>query len=723
MILTPKKYFNILHSVFFRIISFEKEVETCNKKKRLSILLQSSVYNFVLSVLVVVLVLYMLSYFGLLKIGILDTWEYIAFGIAFGIALGIALGIADGIAWGIAWGIALGIVLGIVWGIEWGIALVIADGIALGIVVGIVVGIALGISWGIAGVIAVGIVFGITIDIALGIALGISFGIRGGISFGISFILFYYLSITRLFYLPRLLFSPPPNKNPLIKDENIAIFPFLPKILLIYYDKKSKDYALEITLLLINNRKRYLREQAQKGLSLITYKVLYNFNDVKDIQDIDKHINYLPKKEDLPEDLSSLSYFRSISNDIKIAKESHNLSNKVDIYKNIQANLAEKAKSNSWNKEKNIGEIIKVTNKWQQIVTKAIAEIENSNKTLPLPNPFTVGKPVKGEAFVGRIDIIEEIKHEALRESGLGGILFKGSRRTGKTSTLVNLSAKLTNDLLYVYLDAQSPMVVSNVAKFCSTMAKEVTKIVEIKPNSPIKDLSELTEYFEEVQNYISERRLRLLIAIDEFEEFTEKILKGRFTDLPTTLRYWIQHLDNFVFLFAGSNELYNRTDFDWSNYLINLRTVKISYLDKKSAKQLMTKPISSFNLQYETPELLEWFVNHTGGQPYVIQALMYELVEILNKDGNRKTATKADIDLAIEKAFAAIESYINHFWKFELSAEMRSELLNLIQGKELTDKKAVKMLMQKDFIYKNGTAYEFCVPFIRQWIEENHIF
>ncbi len=191
---------------------------------------------------------------------------------------------------------------------------------------------------------------------------------------------------------------------------------------------------------------------------------------------------------------------------------------------------------------------------------------------------------------------------------------------------------------------------------------------------------------------------------------------------MQDSFRYWIQHLDNFIFLFAGGNEFYEIKDFDWSNYLINLRTIRISYLDEESRRILMTKPTPDYDLKYENEELLNDFIDLLGGQPYLIQAIMFDLTNLLNRDNNRKIAGKSDIEQAIKKCFTTTEAYFYHFWQNELNEEMRKQLINLAVKKELTNINTIRLLLKKEFIKKEEDGYQFSVPLVRQWIETRQI-
>ncbi len=76
-----------------------------------------------------------------------------------------------------------------------------------------------------------------------------------------------------------------------------------------------------------------------------------------------------------------------------------------------------------------------------------------------------------------------------------------------------------------------------------------------------------------------------VLICFDEYEKIEERILKNSLTkDVLDQLRHIIQHRKYFVILISGSNEL-RELQLNWSDYLINTKMIKISYLSKDDAR------------------------------------------------------------------------------------------------------------------------------------------
>jgi len=565
--------------------------------------------------------------------------------------------------------------------------------------------------------------------------------------------LIFIIIDTRFIFFRFLLFIPKYEKHHLIYDERyIFPIPFLSRILLSYVKKKNLDYAVNLSIYTINNHKIHKR-QAQKGLLLIILNEFEKFNELQQIQNIKTNYQFLSNLEFFnDEDLNQFQILISISEDLKNALIESTFSNKVRIFeKSIEKlnDLKKLVNLTKIEKQKNKIEAFEnflnnpfgtdkikpiyyafenidlVLEKWKLIIKNTINEIESNGK-LPISNPFIVGKPIKNEVntvFISRKDIIEQIQNEALREAETGGILFVGNRRTGKSSTLLNMQPYLHSSLKSVYFDCQSPKLTDS-QHFSLTVSKTISETLNLPVNNKITDFALLTDFFEEVQQKLFAQNNYLLICFDEYEKFNKLVLEKKLDNLTDSFRYWIQHLNNFIFLFAGSHSVEELKEINWSDYLINLRTVRISYLDEKSSLQLITNPIPNFGLIYETEEISQNLAKQLGGLPYLMQATMFELVNILNNDDCRKIAYQTDIDNAIEKMFVSANEYFSYFWSDEINKDMQTILLELIKTETIKteNKTALRNLLIKEIIIQDAQNYKFAVPIIKTWIEKNII-
>lgn len=276
-----------------------------------------------------------------------------------------------------------------------------------------------------------------------------------------------------------------------------------------------------------------------------------------------------------------------------------------------------------------------------------------------IPNPYIFGTPVrpddKSRLFVGRQDIIKEIELNLSNISQKPTLFLYGRRRVGKSSVLINLPRSLGKQYVSAYIDCQDARTRESHASFCYTLSKSVSKSlndrgfsIEYPPFESFQKnpFTTLGNWFDKIEKTLETENKLILIALDEYERLEESILKG---DLPIEildqLRNIIQHRKYFVVLITGSKEL-DELELNWSDYLISAKTIKLGYLSKDDARILITNPIDDFSLNYqggENGEVVNRIIDVTSCQPYLVQALCFELINYLNAQ-HRKEAIIDDI-------------------------------------------------------------------------------
>ena len=184
--------------------------------------------------------------------------------------------------------------------------------------------------------------------------------------------------------------------------------------------------------------------------------------------------------------------------------------------------------------------------------------------------------------------------------------------------------------------------------------------------------------------------------------------------------------MERTIFLFSGSHNLDEIKDIDWTDYLINARLVKISFLAHDAAIEAGYKPhVKRFDIKYEPEHLADTLLQTLGDEPYLIQGTMFELVQLLNAAG-RKTVSQSDIDSAVEKMFVSCDTYFFNHNLFDIDCDKDEQelLLRLANGKpvgENTEEIYRRRLIRKEIIRKAKGGYEFCVPVFALWLIKNH--
>ena len=185
-------------------------------------------------------------------------------------------------------------------------------------------------------------------------------------------------------------------------------------------------------------------------------------------------------------------------------------------------------------------------------------------------------------------------------------------------------------------------------------------------------------------------------------------------------LRHIIQHRPAWILLFSGSHTLDEIAEY-WSDYLISTRYVRITFLEKPEAVELITRPIPDFPDIY-LPEAVERIIYWTHCQPYLVQLLCSELVDYLNRkypQNNLKVkATAQDIDNIIPKALEVGSAYFNEFWDITLNSQEREFIRNLIKHAHPMEKAPVvgNKLIDKEILkLDDNNQVHFRVPLIER--------
>ncbi len=743
-----------IYQCIFKPITFADYTNNLDKKSKLKLLLKLSLYSYIISILIVLTAKFIIFYF--LKVpfnwtDLLSIAFSIAFGIAVGIAAGIAGGIAFGIAAGIAGGIAQGITLGIAAGIAGGIAVGIAFGIAVGIAAGIAAGIDRGIDGGIDGGIALGIGVGIVFGIAGGIALGIDGGIAGGIAGSISFFVFY----SRVFYvLPHLIqyfraklsnknLSKLFKKSPIYWDEIIIYpLPFLTNFL-VMLTEANRDQGIAETEF-VSTKRPTQRKAAFNALLEITIKDLSKLESIKAISDASGNLSFLSSFESfLPKEFSkTLRVVEDLSIDAKNYINSSSDFNKLKNLNNVESDIIDLKKSLIATKGPVGVKFLSLAETWLQIVEEEKKQFTKSNvdNFEEIQNPYIFGNPVKvddsSRLFVGRKDVVDLIKSNLTSNISQKPSLFLyGRRRVGKSSVLINLPKLLEKQYISVYIDFQDPKYGESQSSFCYHLSKVICDSLNDRgfpseypslgsfQNNPFTTLS---GWLDDMEGLLEKESKLVLICFDEYEKIEERIIKGSLTkDVLDQLRNIIQHRKYFVILISGSNEL-RELQLGWSDYLINTKMIEIGYLSKDDARILITNPIDDFTLNYEGGqhgETVTQIMNLTNCQPYLTQAVCFELVNCLNSQC-RKEASFEDVNLAGEKVLSSANAYFDYIWNIECTDSER-ELLHQIMENSYKEgnKKEIDSLLRRDIIEKDGNSYRFKVELVKMWIEENAVY
>jgi len=277
----------------------------------------------------------------------------------------------------------------------------------------------------------------------------------------------------------------------------------------------------------------------------------------------------------------------------------------------------------------------KIAWNWSQAILDVASEVGNVSITERVRNPYVVGDPVEGNLFVGREDILKQLKEVWILSHQLQSVVIYGHRRMGKTSILLNAADSLGSQVKVAYINllrvGDSPQ---GVGEVLMAISDEISDAVNIPPPAD-EDLLNLPyrtfeRYLKQVEANLSETGL--IIALDEFEKIEKLIEKGKIdSDFMEVLRGMVQMSPKIAFALAGLHTLDEMTG-DYSHpFFASFINIKVSFMERAATRQILANPHEDFLLDY-APEALSAISMLTTGQPYLVQLVGFQLVRRYNE-------------------------------------------------------------------------------------------
>ena len=654
-------------------------------------------------------------------------------GVAVGVAVGVVLGVVLGVAVGVVGGMAVGVVLGVAVSVAFVVAFSVAVSVAFVVAVGVVVGVVGGMAVGVAFVVAFGIVGVVAVGVAEVVAVGVAVGVT------------YILGVLRIyFWLPELLWTITLffSRNPVncLKylphrfDEMIILpLPFIAQIIVEAHSRNPIAARETIDYLITSTNQTKV---AAEAISDIAVNVFNDCQNLGDIADIFAQLTWIPSPP--PEELGFvLPQFLEISQSLQALREATTpyrqrelLGPPIEDLKKLKNSLA-------------FGKNASVATKFGTIAERWLTILQTAQRTLQetiIQSPEIRQVYIAGNSldpataknrFKGRIDIFREIETIALSEHPPVLLLY-GGRRTGKTSALKYLPYRLGANIVPLLVDLQGAASATTLKGLAENLARQITEAARRLPRTiqlPNPDPYKLAEDpFPALQTWLveierSNPSKRFLLCLDEFDRLSELINATENRAPLNFIRNLLQHQRQWILLFSSSRPL-SELDEYWSDYLINTRTLRITYLKESEARELILKPVEDFLNIYE-PKAVEKIIQLTHRQPYLIQLLCYELVEFLNQEirANRREsdtiqARAEDVENIIPVVLERGEQYFRELW-LGLKDSDRRLLWRILQGETATpqDRGVITKLARKEILNQEGNAFQ--VPLVQRYIEQ----
>jgi hypothetical protein len=378
-----------------------------------------------------------------------------------------------------------------------------------------------------------------------------------------------------------------------------------------------------------------------------------------------------------------------------------------------------------------------------------------SNAKLPKPvdevtSPYVVGRPVHGELFVGRRDILKLIENNIRPSAGKNVLVLRGQRRSGKTSVLLRLRDTLATtskgSYLPVFADLQGLVGTRDEGQFFYSLAhriwKDLTRHNVVVPQPALAEYVQAPTttfelvFLERVESALAGRHV--LLMLDEFEKIKLLIDNGSLSEnVLDYFRHLMQH-SPLLFLIAGTQKLRELTGGYWSVFFNLALPIDIGVLKREDAERLITEPVSRW-YRIE-PEGVAEIIRAAGCHPYFTQLVCRTLLEVRNEHRLRLLTFEHVLD-ALDRALKSGGEQIGYPWTEEdCSSDERLVLAVLahegadgrpVPSAEIREEfkrrslppinPAVERLQVRSVLKQNDRAeLLFTVPLFQKWLVLN---
>ncbi len=404
--------------------------------------------------------------------------------------------------------------------------------------------------------------------------------------------------------------------------------------------------------------------------------------------------------------------------------------------------------------------IVKIAQTWQAALLQIAGEVGNVTITEPVRIPYVIGNPVEGSLFVGREDILKQLKELWIEANRLQSVVLFGHRRMGKTSILKNVNACLGDGVKLAYVNmlnvGNAPQ---GVGEVLMAICDGIAAIMNISPPAD-EDLLKLPyptfrRFLQQVDKVLAESPqtdgiqkggLRegkgLIIALDEFEKIEDLINAGKIeSGFMGMLQSQVQASPRIAFAFAGLHTLEEMTEDYFQPFFASIIPVRVSFLSRGSTAQLLANPDDDFILDYQR-DALDFIYDLTCGQPLLVQLVGFQLVRHYNQE-MFETGKKRDRVFTVKDVEAVINDsefyqrggyYFTGVWgQAEQDVPEQQNILQVIApyksglpvekvreetglGEEVLSA-AIKVLKRHDVVEEKAGNLRIVVELFRLWL------
>ncbi|BAZ10653.1 ATPase [Calothrix sp. NIES-4071] len=470
------------------------------------------------------------------------------------------------------------------------------------------------------------------------------------------------------------------------------------------------------------------------------------FKEAKDIQTIASiQLPVFPQENLLrPTTWETLTSLSQVVENVRVLKQSYS-----KYQRSLALNRALGLLTNILNSpdilpEAERGLILDIAQTWKEALLQIASEVGEITITSEVCNPYVVGPPVEGHLFVGRQDIIRQLKELWVKANQLQSVVIYGHRRMGKSSILRNAANCIGEKVRLAYINLQELADADNLGDVLIGISDAVSQEVKIQApsdneyiNSPQRTFK---RYLQQVANNLGD--FGLIIGLDEFEKIEDLIEAGKIPEnFMEYLRTLVQMSPKIAFALAGLHTLEEMTaDYFQPFFASVVPPIKVSFMTEEATAEILENPgFEDFPLGY-TPEALSQIYTLTYGQPYLVQLLGFQLVRLYNdsvfemKLLRAPIFTVSDVEAVVNNPafFQGGRGYFEGVWgQASDGAVFQQDILKVIapypEGLTLREiaqlgnatEEAIETLKRHDVIEVKEGEVRIVVELFRRWVNQ----
>jgi AAA+ ATPase superfamily predicted ATPase len=359
-----------------------------------------------------------------------------------------------------------------------------------------------------------------------------------------------------------------------------------------------------------------------------------------------------------------------------------------------------------------------------------------------MENPYIYGEPLRSERmFFGRVAERSEI-FRGVTKANKQNYLITGPRRSGKTSLLYQVEARLEFPFVALMVTPESfghqhhelfrGLLLRLRDQVFETIGKELPRVDWYISNANAETPVDMFNYYfeKDVKKILASlstisAQARVVLLIDEANFLVEESCEGG-KKVPDSrqefLRHLLQTFDRIACVLAGTPQALRMTSVTSPLYNI-FSGIKLRGLSGQETEQLIREPARSVGVSFED-EAVDRIIELSGCFPYYTQALCGLSLESANEN-ERQSVLPADVHQAAETILDTLDYGFQSVWNAlereeqEILARIAKEPVVVDRMNQETISRLVDMSLVQKVVRDANTPVEKTFANIRAKLDE----